>query len=295
MTTFKRTLVAMDLSLMDPKLLEWVGTLDKKLGFQKVYLLHVMPDFSAPQNVDIEFHTLFSADYPADEKVHDRLAEDVEKALGKRPGLELSIEVREGKPYQKVVHLSAAKDIQLLVIGRKKQSEGSGISARRITRAAKCNVMVVPENSKAQLHHILVPVDFSALSAKALRIALDIALKNTEIKVTALYVMDLPPSNAFDRPYANAGLQQLLKNAAREAFEKFLTEFADKTPFTLAEVIVDNTFNNTARHISNYAQTQDIDMVIMGAQGHSTWENLWFGSVTEKVVETANCPVLVVR
>ena len=295
MTTFKRTLVAMDLSIMDPKLLEWVGALDKKLGFQKVYLLHVMPDFSAPQNVDIEFHTLFSADYPADEKVHDRLAEDVEKALGKRPGLELSIEVREGKPYQKVVHLSAAKDIQLLVIGRKKQSEGSGISARRITRAAKCNVMVVPENSKAQLHHILVPVDFSALSAKALRIALDIALKNTEIKVTALYVMDLPPSNAFDRPYANAGLQQLLKNAAREAFEKFLTEFADKTPFTLAEVIVDNTFNNTARHISNYAQTQDVDMVIMGAQGHSTWENLWFGSVTEKVVETANCPVLVVR
>ena len=295
MTTFKRTLVAMDLSAMDSKLLEWVGTLDKKLGFQKVYLLHVMPDFSAPQNVDIEFHSLFSADYPADEKVHDRLAEDVEKALGKRPGLELSIEVREGKPYQKVVHLSAAKDIQLLVIGRKKQSEGSGISARRITRAAKCNVMVVPENSKAQLHHILVPVDFSALSAKALRIALDIALKNTGIKVTALYVMDLPPSNAFDRPYVNGGLQKLLKNAARDAFEKFLAEFADKTPFTLAEVIVDNTFNNTARHISNYAQTQDVDMVIMGAQGHSTWENLWFGSVTEKVVETASCPVLVVR
>jgi nucleotide-binding universal stress UspA family protein len=120
-------------------------------------------------------------------------------------------------------------------------------------------------------------------------------LKNTGIKVTALYVMDLPPSNAFDRPYANAGLQQLLKNAAREAFEKFLTEFADRTPFTLAEVIVDNTFNNTARHISNFAQTQDADMVIMGAQGHSNWENLWFGSVTEKVVETANCPVLVVR
>ncbi len=213
---------------MDPKLLEWVGTLNKKLGFQKVYLLHVMPDFSAPKNVDIEFHTLFSADYPADEKAHDRIAEDIEKTLGTRPDLEFAVEVREGKPYQKVVHLSAAKDIELLIIGRKKQSEGSGISARRIARAAKCNVMVVPENAAGKIAAHSGASRFCDLSAKALRIALDIALKNPEIKVTALYVMDLPPSNTFDRPYANTGLQQILKNAAKETFENFLTEFADK-------------------------------------------------------------------
>lgn len=295
MTTFKRTLVAMDLSVMDPKLLEWVSTLNAKLGFHKVYLLHVMPDFSAPKNVDIEFHTLFSTDYPADEKVRDRLAEDVEKYLGKHPGLDIAIEVREGKPYQKVIHLSAAKDAHLLMIGRKKHSEGSGISARRIARAAKCNVLVVPEESAAKLQHILVPIDFSDLSAKALRIALDIAAKHPEIKITALHVMDMPPSNYFDRPYANAGLQQMLREAAKDTFKKFLAEFADKTPFLVNEVIIDNTLDNTARHIKHYAMAQEADLIIMGAQGHSNWENLWFGSVTEKVVERSYCPVLIIR
>lgn len=295
MTAFRRILVAMDLSVMDSKLMEWVGILHPKLSFQKAYFLHVMPDFSAPKNVDIAFHTLFSTDYPADEKVRDRLVEDVEKYLGKKASLELAIEVREGKPYQKVIHLSAAKDVQLLIIGRKKQSEGSGISARRIARAAKCNALVVPENARAQLKHILVPVDFSDLSAKALRIALSISTKHPEVKVTALHVMDMPPSNYFDRPYANAGLQQMLRDAAKDSFRSFLVEMADKTPFTLSEVILDNVFNNTARHINNYALTQDVDLVIMGAQGHSNWENLWFGSVAEKVVEATNCPVLIVR
>jgi hypothetical protein len=60
MTAFSRTLVAMDLSVMDPKLLEWVGVIDAKFGLKKVYFLHVMPDFNTPKNVDIEFHTLFS-------------------------------------------------------------------------------------------------------------------------------------------------------------------------------------------------------------------------------------------
>lgn len=295
MTAFSRTLVAMDLSVMDPKLLEWVGVIDAKFGLQKVYFLHVMPDFNTPKNVDIEFHTLFSTDYPADEKVRDRLAEDVEKILGKHAGLDIAIEVREGKPYQKVVHLSDAKEVQLLVIGRKKKSEGSGISARRIARTAKCNVMVIPENSQIGLKHILVPIDFSELSAKALRTALDIAGRCPDVKITALYVMDLPPSNYFDKPYANSGLQKMLRDAAHETFSKFLTEFGDKAPFALEEDIIDNTLNNTARHITNFALLNGIDLIIMGAQGHSTWENLWFGSVTEKVVETAISPVLVIR
>lgn len=295
MTTFSRTLVAMDLSVMDPKLLQWVGTLDSKFGFQKVYFLHVMPDFSAPKNVDIEFHALFSTDYPADEKAHDRIAEDIEKILGKRPGLEIAVEVREGKPYQKVIHLSEAKDIELLVIGRKKQSEGSGISARRIARAAKCNVMVVPENAAVKLQHIMVPVDFCDLSAKALRVALELAQNNPDIKITALYVMDLPPSNYFERPYANKGMQEMLHKAANETFDNFLAEFGDMSTVALEKVILDNTLDHTARHITSFSLQQHADLIIMGAQGHSTWDNLWFGSVTEHVVEMAASPVLVIR
>jgi nucleotide-binding universal stress UspA family protein len=53
--------------------------------------------------------------------------------------------------------------------------------------------------------------------------------------------------------------------------------------------------NNTARHITNFAMLNETDLIIMGAQGHSSWENLWFGSVTENVVETAISPVLVIR
>ncbi|MGC9052550.1 MAG: universal stress protein [Candidatus Hydrogenedens sp.] len=44
----------------------------------------------------------------------------------------------------------------------------------------------------------------------------------------------------------------------------------------------------------NFANEVHADIIIMGRRGHSTWERPFFGSVVERVVRRAECPVLVV-
>ena len=47
--------------------------------------------------------------------------------------------------------------------------------------------------------------------------------------------------------------------------------------------------------INQYAQEEDINLIVIATHGHSGMEHILFGSTAEKVVRTAPCPVLVVR
>ena len=54
-------------------------------------------------------------------------------------------------------------------------------------------------------------------------------------------------------------------------------------------------FGAPANQIVEYAEKNDIDLIVMGTHGRSGLEKMWLGSVTEKVLRQAHCPVLVVR
>ena len=47
--------------------------------------------------------------------------------------------------------------------------------------------------------------------------------------------------------------------------------------------------------IVEYADTHDIDLIVMGTHGRGGVEKMWLGSVTEKVLRKAHCPVLALR
>jgi hypothetical protein len=75
--------------------------------------------FSAPKQLDVAFQKLFAPEYPIDEKVKDKLSLDAQEILGEEPPFPFKVEVREGKPYEKLLHWIDIKEIQLLVVGRK--------------------------------------------------------------------------------------------------------------------------------------------------------------------------------
>ncbi len=54
-------------------------------------------------------------------------------------------------------------------------------------------------------------------------------------------------------------------------------------------------FGPPADQITEYASKNAIDLIVMGTHGRSGLEKMWLGSVTEKVLRHAGCPVLVVR
>jgi nucleotide-binding universal stress UspA family protein len=292
---FERILVGLDLSGADKNILQATAALIPALGTKTVYFFHVMPDFSMPADVEVEFHKLFAPEYPVDEKVRDKIAADVAEYFGEAPGVTLHIEVVEGRPFQKLMHWIAVKDIDLLVVGQKQQREGSGIVARRVARQSSCNVLFVPADTQPDIGKILVPVDFSEASANALRVGITLAAAHKKPALQALYVVDMPPADYYMRSFDSDGFREVLRQSAKTAFTNFVKaqEF-NRNAFQ--EAILDNQYGNVALHIVEHADKIGAGLIVIGAQGHSALENFIFGSVTEKVLaHQANKAVLVVR
>lgn len=295
MNTNTRAIVAMDLSETDLLLLQAIKQVQRPLGIETAYFLHVMPDFTVPENVDVEFQKMFAPDQPVDEKVTERLQQTIQQELGQLTGLETFIDVREGKPYQKLVHWIDVKEADLLILGNKAESGGSGVTARRVARKARANILFVPNKKVSEIKRILVPIDFSENSARAIRTALRMAPPSSDVTIDLLYVIDMPPAEYYIGAARDAGLRGLLKESARDAYQRFMKEYGfdeHRVKVHFAE----NTYSNIAAHIKEFDDSQPPDLILMGAQGHSALERFIFGSVTERMVELEKThPILVVR
>ncbi len=292
--TFKRILVALDLSKMDKILLRYIAAQHSVWGAEKIYFVHIMPDFTTPKNADVEFHKLFSDEYPVDEKVREKIGFEVEEHLRDLKSVSIDIEVIEGKPYDKMLHWIDVKDIDLLVVGHKRQSEGSGILPRRVARKARCNILFVTEKVEMP-DNILVPIDFSDNSARALKFAIGLSQRLPDAKVHGLHVVEAPPEKYYINTAPTSGFRAMLVEAAQIAYKKMLDRegiAADDLHMTFLE----DDYINISVRIGDYIASHDADLVIIGAQGRSAIEKFFYGSVTERLVEECvSTPVLVVR
>jgi nucleotide-binding universal stress UspA family protein len=284
MARFKRTLIALDLSKNDATMLRTVANLVRHLEIEVIYLLHVMPDFTKPMNMDVEFYKLFNPDYPVDEKVRDKLKMDFEEIFKPEKPLESNADVLEGKPFEKLIHWIEIKLIDLLVVGQKKVSLGSGITAKRVARATKTNILYIPENQSGVIRRILVPLDYSKEGVNALRTALDLSYSIGNVEVTALHVIPQPSAIFYDPTWEYGAFQQALRTSAKHSFDLFINENGFEG-HRLNAVFLDDDYNSISRHIHEYSVENHTDLIVMGAMGHTALNNLIFGSVTESLVE----------
>lgn len=296
MENLRRALLALDLSKTDKTILQYLATNGNLFQIEKGYILHIMPDFSTPKQLDVAFQKLFAPEYPIDEKVKDKLSLDAQEIMGERPAFPFEVEVREGKPYEKLLHWIKIKEIQLLVAGKKALSEGSGITAKRVARNAHCNILFIPEGTPPLIEQIVVPIDFSENSLKALKQALSFKARRDDITVKAIYIVDLPPPDYYSRSLPGTGYRGILMESAKNAFQDFIAE--NKINADAFEMIyLENTRNGVSRQIQTFiAQESANTLTIIGAKGHSPFETFLFGSVTEKMVSTTmHSPILIIR
>ena len=138
------------------------------------------------------------------------------------------------------------------------------------------------------LHHILVPHDFSETSAAAVRYAMALA-RNSHARITFFHVGNSAQA-AFDTEFP-IGLEGAREDAIRERLLKIVTA-QEQVEFSPQFVVRPG---NPAPEIVHYAEEHDVDLIVMGTHGRGFVAHVVMGSVAEKVVRTAPCPVLTVR
>jgi nucleotide-binding universal stress UspA family protein len=138
------------------------------------------------------------------------------------------------------------------------------------------------------LKSILVPHDFSETSDAALKYAVALA-ETFGAKLHLLHVGEkIQTDIAMEFPI---GLDEAMEDAVRERLLKIMTPAEQKA------LRPEFTITSGAPHveIANYAKAHGIDLIVMGTHGRGFVGHLVMGSVAEKTVRSAPCPVLTVR
>ncbi len=196
----------------------------------------------------------------------------------------------EGEIYERIVDLADAENCDVIVMGRRglRNIERMlvGRATARVIGHTQRDVLVVPNGTTVGWKTIVLATDGSKYSAAATERAIAFAKSyGGELKV--LSVVDVPPKFYAEAPQAVEDLVKKAKSFVAEAKKK---AGAAGVP---AETFVGEA--EAYQVINNLAMEQKADMIILGSHGRTGLRRLLMGSVTEKVIGYASCPVLVVK
>jgi nucleotide-binding universal stress UspA family protein len=146
-----------------------------------------------------------------------------------------------------------------------------------------------------QIKNVLVPTDFSEPSESALRYGKAFA----ETFGAALHLVHVLDENALVYPWTTPDGTPIALGEARSEIEHMVKD-------RLARILTkEETEKYSARvatlsgspflEIVAYAKAENIDLIVMGTHGRGPIAHMLMGSVAEKVVRKAPCPVLTVR
>jgi nucleotide-binding universal stress UspA family protein len=144
------------------------------------------------------------------------------------------------------------------------------------------------------LKQILVATDFSEPSDAAFAYGRELA-RVFSAQLTVLHVTENIAARAYGADgfvFAEPELQRDVEAAARKQLDALVSE-QERAELHVQPIVL--TANSTATAIVAFAKENNVDLIVMGTHGRGAVAHLLMGSVAERVVRTAPCPVLTVR
>ena len=291
-----QALVATDIGGIEASTLAYFSYFTKVLPTSAAYFLHVIPEVTFIAGL---FEKVKKSPFEG------HLSKDVIKIMEERVAPQfqkadityIEFDVKEGNPLEALLDTSKKLEADLVVLGQKRGAHDHGILSKKLVRKINSNALIIPEGSDQFIGNILVPIDFSENSAKALLNAIAIKKQlGEEVDITALYVYTMPDLSAYkiDRPYTE--YQNMVLTNLKEGFVKFLDKYIPDNKDWVKTELVYKDMPGIAGYIMEYAEEEEVDFVIIGAKGHSKVDLLLLGSVTEKFLHiNRTIPTLVIK
>jgi nucleotide-binding universal stress UspA family protein len=146
---------------------------------------------------------------------------------------------------------------------------------------------------------ILVPVDFSPCSKAALQYAAQLA-ERFDAAVEVLHVWEPPmylglgPGEVFLQVTTDQGqpLSEVVRTRARQELDQFIAEIQSRSSANVSGRLE---VGNTSDTILEIAKANQCDLIVMGTHGRRGFSRVLMGSIAERVVRHAPCPVITFR
>ncbi|MGC1212371.1 MAG: universal stress protein [Micromonospora sp.] len=227
-------------------------------------------------------------DERARREVEDLVHRAAEDAAADRPGLTVHGEVFDGPPA--LVLQERSDDAGMLVLGSRGHGGFAGLlagsTAVSVAAHAHCPVVVVRDGQAATSGPVVVGVDGSESSQRALGFAVERAAQR-DVPLRVVRVWEPPGERrvgpGFDLEEATA--------TERAAVEDELAQWRETFPDVPVEVRV--TPGNPAALLVE--ASREAQLVVVGSRGRGGLRGMVLGSVSQQLIHHAHCPVAVVR
>jgi nucleotide-binding universal stress UspA family protein len=211
--------------------------------------------------------------------------------IAKSSGALIKTVCEEGEPHERIVDLAEAENCDLIVMGRKGLSGLErvfmGSVAARVIGYSQRDVLVIPAHSEFGWQKVLVATDGSRYGRAAASRAIDFARAyGGELKVIS--VVEVPSALYGVAPQA---VEDMVKKA--KGYVGDIKKQADSAGLKTETFVLEG--EEAYRKITEFAKENDINTIVLGSHGRTGLKRLLMGSVAEKTIGYAHCPVLVSR
>ncbi len=286
-------LVATDLSSHAGKAETRAAMLAQTLGARKLTLLHMLPPLPLQTLRAMFERTPLETEQILVNAAKAELARRA-RPLGEKFHIEVTPVVKVGRVHLGIVAHADEVNADLVVVGgygaHLVRELFLGATAEKVLRTSTRPMLIVKQEPLSPYKRLLVPVDFSPSSSRALDWGMAIAA-GAEINVAHVY--EVP--NESTLRYASVedkvveGYHAVARHQARDAMSAFLK---DRRP-------AETDFQRHILHGHPAAGIRDLteelrpDLIVMGKHGQSEIEKLLLGSVTRHMLFETHCDMLV--
>ena len=292
---FKKILCATDFSDFSNHTVNYGVALAKEFG-ARLIICHVI-DLSS-----VAIYGEFQLDPVGQQKrIIEDANEQLEALTGDQP-VEWEPLITVGKPADEIIRAVEERDIDLVISATRGRSGLKrlilGSVTERLMLTLPCPLLVLrsPEHDFVKtpdqvikLKKILVGCDFSPDSVQAFNHALSLAQEfQAELHLANVIEPPAQPNLMKDHTSAIDKIQGDYRNLITQKLKEMVPEEARNwcTPQTsILEGQPDEA-------LAKYAESNDVDMIVMGIRGHGLVKTLFLGSTTDRIVRRAPCPIL---
>ena len=197
-----------------------------------------------------------------------------------------------------IVEYAEAEEIDLIVLGthgrRGLRRFLLGSVAEEVVRTAGCPVVTVPHEDARHtdsIERIVVPFDFSADSVWALETAKELAATyGSRLDVVHAIMPPMAAGGVADSPLPSGVWVDIEKKIREDLVQRVESTAGPEVPIE-THVLE----GRAAGRITKFAEEMGADLIVIGSHGLSGLRRFLLGSVSERVVRSAHCPVLVTR
>ena len=305
MTGITRILVPTDFSAASREAFASARALAERFGAS----LHLVHAFEDPYTTAVFAAEMYAPLPPA---LRDKMVLDIEERLADwfpvadRARFKGTAEAVLGPAATSIVEYAERLGADLIVMGTHGRGGMAhlllGSVAERVVRTAPCPVLTVRETPLPAIRRILVPTDFSETADAALDYAVLLA-NRFGASLHLLHVIDDPfvtEGLAAEAYIAEApAMRSAMLRDAQDRLEHRVAPIRQASEIEatagIARVYAEVLFCRGGKTIAEYAASHRADLIVMGTHGRTGVAHLLLGSVAERLVRIAPCPVLSVR